>query len=101
MRIRGARNEARERAEAALRREVYEELSLPIGSVDPRADVTHEYDFGTVRVNPFLAYCVERSCNHLTELAAFAWVILEAGERQQCAPAHISILSTLRRLARL
>ena len=95
------KNEAREKAEAALRREIHEELSLSIGSLDRFSDVMHEYDCGNVRLIPFRAYSVDRPCIHLTEHVAFAGVNLVYGEQFQRAPAHISILSQLKQLARL
>lgn len=97
----GGKVEAGEEPETALRREIYEELTLPIGRVNRLADVIHKYDFGTVRLIPFLSYCVERPCIQLTEHIASAWVNSGEWERLQWAPADIPVLSQLNQLAHL
>ena len=94
----GGKVEAGEDPEAALRREIQEELTLQIGRVRRLVDVVHEYDFGKVRLIPYLSQCNERPRLHLTEHIASAWVNPGDWEQLQWAPADIPILSQLNQL---
>lgn len=96
----GGKVEAGEEAESALRREIHEELTLSIGQVHRLTDVIHEYDFGTVRLIPYLSICAERPSIQLTEHIASAWVGREDWEHLQWAPADIPVLSQLKQLAK-
>lgn len=96
----GGKVEAGEEAESALRREIYEELTLSIGQVHRLTDVIHEYDFGTVRLIPYLSHCVERPGIQLTEHVASTWVGREDWETLKWAPADVPVLSQLKQLAK-
>ncbi|MDO8863969.1 (deoxy)nucleoside triphosphate pyrophosphohydrolase [Haliea sp. E1-2-M8] len=95
----GGKVEAGECPEAALRREIQEELTLQIGRVDRLADVVHEYDFGRVRLIPYLSLCAERPHIYLTEHIASVWVDHRDWERLEWAPADIPVLLQLNQLA--
>lgn len=94
----GGKVEAGEDPEAALRREIQEELTLQIGRVRRLVDVVHEYDFGKVRLIPYLSQCTERPRIHLNEHIASAWIDPRDWERRQWAPADIPILLQLNQL---
>lgn len=96
----GGKVEAGEEPESALRREIQEELTLSLGHVHRLTEVIHEYDFGTVRLIPYLAHCVERPSIRLTEHVASSWVCLKDWGDLEWAPADIPILSQLNQLAK-
>lgn len=69
----GGKVEADETPEAALRRELNEELSVQV-RVGARVETTtHHYDFGAVTLTTFLCEVVS-GVPVLTEHAAFAWL---------------------------
>ncbi len=91
----GGKVEDGESPEDALRRELREELHLNVGSLHPLTPVTHQYDFGTNRLIPFLARCDARPKIWLTEHTAFQWVTLEEADRLAWAQADLPILAEL------
>lgn len=88
----GGKVEPEEAPEAALRREIREELHLELGELTPLAEVVHAYDFGTIRLLPFLSTCSERPTPHLTEHTAVAWVSRDQWRALDWAPADVPIL---------
>ena len=96
----GGKIEAGEEPENALRREIQEELTLSIGQLHRLSDVIHEYDFGTVRLIPYLSQCVDRPSIRLTEHIDSAWVCQKDWDNLEWAPADIPILSQLNQLAK-
>ena len=95
----GGKVEAGEEPETALRREIQEELTLSIGRAHRLVDVIHEYDFGTVRLIPYLSQCAERPRIQLTEHIASVWIDHRDWEQLQWAPADIPVLLQLNQLA--
>lgn len=95
----GGKVEVGEPPETALRREIQEELTLMLGRIHRLADVIHEYDFGKVRLIPYLSQCAERPRIHLTEHIGSVWIDHRDWEQLQWAPADIPVLLQLNHLA--
>lgn len=91
----GGKVEPGEDHEAALRRELLEELDLGLGDLVPLEPVTHPYDFGTITLMPFLSRIETRPEVHLAEHADHAWVSLEEAGSLNWAPADVPILKAL------
>jgi 8-oxo-dGTP diphosphatase len=84
----GGKIEPGEPAEDALRREIREELNLELGALRPLEPTEHEYDFGTIRLIPFLAAC-QGSSFSLNEHADARWLRPDELESVPWAPADI------------
>ena len=65
----GGKVETDESPEAALRREIQEELGISLGDLSPLPPVDHTYDFGSIRLLPYRSVCNPRPTLHLTEHA--------------------------------
>ncbi|MCC6203005.1 MAG: (deoxy)nucleoside triphosphate pyrophosphohydrolase [Gammaproteobacteria bacterium] len=93
----GGKLDPGESAEAALRREIREELRLQLGTVAPLAPVEHRYEFATIRLLPFLSRCLVRPELQPTEHDEVLWISIDDAERLQWTPADIPILEALKR----
>lgn len=91
----GGKVEADESAEAALRRELLEELQLEVGLLHPMLPVTYEYEFGVIQLIPFLARCEQRPTVHLVEHSDFAWVGYGGLSNYVWAPADLPVVEEL------
>jgi len=92
----GGKIDSGESAEAALRREIIEELGIELGALTRLPAVTHAYDFGTIQLIPFLSKVDTRP--HLGELHAHAaarWIALDEWDQLQWAPADVPIIERL------
>jgi mutator protein MutT len=94
----GGKLDAGETADAALRREIREELQLELGTLAPLPAVQHHYDFATIRLLPFLSRCRTRPVLHPTEHEEICWVSLAQTERLVWTPADVPVLSYLKTL---
>lgn len=85
-----------ESAEVALRREIREELGINLGVLTERPSVTHTYDFGTIRLTPFMAHVEKRpDIPILNAHAAARWISLNSWNQLQWAPADLPIIKHL------
>jgi 8-oxo-dGTP diphosphatase len=91
----GGKVEANEPPSDALRREIKEELHLDLGELSPLPPVEHTYDFGTIRLLPFLSKGGERPTLTLTEHTAAKWIDPREWSLLDWAPADIPILEAL------
>ncbi len=91
----GGKVEDGESAEAALRRELREELNLHVAALQPLTPITHHYDFGSIRLIPFLARCDRRPTLHLVEHSDVQWVTEPTATSLKWAPADLPILAEL------
>lgn len=91
----GGKVEEGESSEAALRRELGEELNLHVDALRPLTPITHHYDFGSIRLIPFLARCDVRPVLQLLEHSAAQWVTGEKATSLEWAPADLPILAEL------
>ncbi|MBM9535636.1 (deoxy)nucleoside triphosphate pyrophosphohydrolase [Desulfobulbus alkaliphilus] len=91
----GGKVEEIEDPEEALRREISEELSLRIGTLVRLPDVEHTYDFGAIRMIPFLHQCATRPALTLLEHTAALWIHPSAWTELTWAPADIPVLQYL------
>lgn len=90
----GGKIEPGETAEAALRREIIEELHLELGDLQPLVPVEHAYDFGTIRLLPFRG-TLHAPVIRLTEHTDARWLPPEALHSVEWMPADIPILAQL------
>ncbi len=91
----GGKVEDGESSEQALRREINEELGLELGTLAPLPTFEHRYDFGTVRLIPFLSRCEGRPLLKLTEHAGAKWIELNQWESLDWTPADLPVLEYL------
>jgi len=92
----GGKVEDGESPEQGLRREIQEELRLPLPCLEPLSPVTHRYDFGTIRLLPFLARCDPRPGVHLVEHTEARWIQLSQADALEWAPADIPVVKELK-----
>lgn len=96
----GGKIEPGESPEDAVRRELREELRLDVaGPLRPLTPAEHLYDFGLVRLRPFLLDCPARPVFQLTEHADARWLHPADFATVPWAPADDPILAELRALA--
>lgn len=96
----GGKVEAGESAEEALRREIREELILELGTLESLTPVEHTYDFGMIRLLPFLTRCPERPAVHLVEHVEARWLAPVDFGSVEWAPADVPILGEIEILLR-
>ncbi len=90
----GGKVEVGEDPEIALAREIKEELclALELEVILPLPEAIHSYDFGSIRLLPFLSHCDERPLFKLTEHIDSRWISPEEWECLHWAPADIPII---------
>jgi 8-oxo-dGTP diphosphatase len=92
----GGKVEAGESAEAALHRELQEELGCTVRITQTLAPFVHAYDWGRIELIPFVCELAEgRPEPHAHEHTALAWV--ERGELKEyeLAPADVPLVAGL------
>ena len=95
----GGKVEKDESPEAALRREIQEELGIHLGALLQMPAVTYTYDFGSIRLLPFKSSCQSRPKLALTEHVDAKWVGLSDWKNLEWAPADIPVIYELCRLS--
>lgn len=91
----GGKVEPGEDPEAALRREILEELALRVGPVQPMDPVVHGYPFGTIRLLPFLHCGARPTSIRLLEHSEYRWVTPRTWLELEWAPADLPVLSQI------
>ena len=91
----GGKVEAGENHETALRRELREELCLEVGNLTALVPVQHTYDFGTIRLWPFLSRCELPPRLKLVEHNDYIWSCLGEVNSLDWAAADVPILADL------
>lgn len=91
----GGKVEVGESPEGALRREIEEELLWTVGDLECLPEINHAYDFGTIRLTPFLHKCVKRPNFSLTEHLDSRWMHFSDWDGYTWAPADIPIVEHL------
>jgi len=91
----GGKVEDGEGHEAALRREIQEELCFDVNDLSALAPVTYSYDFGTIRLHPFLSRCEQRPLLKLVEHTDHLWSDLSELDSLDWAPADVPILAQM------
>lgn len=89
----GGKVDKDESPEEGLRRELREELHLKVDSLRPLTPITHQYEFGAIRLIPFLAHCDERPNLKLVEHSAAPWVDASNAHSLEWAAADLPILA--------
>ena len=92
----GGKVEAGESAEAALHRELQEELGCTVRITQTLAPFLHAYDWGRIELIPFVCELAEGSAEpHAHEHTALVWV--ERGELRnyELAPADVPLVAGL------
>ncbi len=89
----GGKVEAGESAEAALHRELMEELGCTVEITQSLAPFEHAYAWGSIRLIPFVCKLSAGSPEpHAHEHAALAWVTCEELKSYDLAPADVPLL---------
>jgi 8-oxo-dGTP diphosphatase len=97
----GGKVEVGEPPEAALARELREELGIAIAGLRPLARFTYDYGFVHIAMIPFVCQLAPGSpAPHPHEHTALAWVALEALPTYDLAPADLPIVAELLAAAR-
>lgn len=91
----GGKVEKNESPQAALRREIQEELGIDLDSLQQMSAVTHTYDFGSIRLLPYRSFCKIRPKLTLTEHVDAKWVGLSDWKTLEWTPADISVMCEL------
>ena len=94
----GGKIENGEDQETALRRELREELCIEVGDLSALSPVIHEYEFGTIRLWPFMSRCAEPPQLKLVAHADYFWATLAEIRSLGWAPADVPILAELAEL---
>lgn len=92
----GGKIEDGENPEQALRREIDEELRLPLPHLESLSPVNHQYDFGEIRLIPFLARCDNRPAVHLVEHTEARWISIGEAQALAWAPADLPVVEELK-----
>lgn len=91
----GGKVEPKEDPEAALRREILEELALRVGELQPMEPVLHRYAFGAIRLLPFLSHGTRPQSIRLLEHSEYRWVTPRTWADLDWAPADLPVLSQI------
>ena len=91
----GGKVEDGEELKTALRREIHEELCIDVDELESLDLVTHSYEFGTIRLHPFLSRCEQRPRLKLVEHSDHLWADLTKADSLDWAPADVPILAQL------
>lgn len=88
--------EPEESAEAALHRELQEELGCSVCVVQALPSYVHDYDWGSIELIPFVCeLAVESQEPHPHEHSAIAWVKIDDLTGYDLAPADVPLLKRL------
>ena len=91
----GGKVEPGEDPESALIREIKEELRFTVDGLVSLPIVNHDYDFGAIRLCPFLCVCETHPLFELAEHADSRWIIPKNWQSLSWAPADIPIIKRL------
>lgn len=91
----GGKIEPDETPEAALAREIVEELSCDVSVGDRLVTTTHLYDFGEVTLTTFYCQLVSGE-PHLTEHASMRWLLPTELEDVEWAPADLPAVARIK-----
>lgn len=91
----GGKVEPGEKPEDALRREIKEELTWSADKLERLTDSIHSYEFGTIRLMPFLHRCIVRPDFFLTEHVDSRWMNASDWDGYAWAPADVPIVEQL------
>ncbi len=92
----GGKVEASESAEAALHRELQEELGCTVRITQTLAPLVHAYDWGSIELMPFVCELADGSTEpHPHEHTALVWVERAELQRYDLAPADVPLVAGL------
>ncbi|HYF35677.1 MAG TPA: (deoxy)nucleoside triphosphate pyrophosphohydrolase [Prosthecobacter sp.] len=92
----GGKVEPDEQPEDALHRELAEELGCRVRIIRAGPPVGHEYDWGAIRLYPFLCQMGPDSCEPIPhEHTALAWVAADQLLNHALAPADLPVVQWL------
>lgn len=92
----GGKVEHGEAAEAALHRELHEELGCSVRVTQTLPPLAHEYAWGSIELIPFICELAPGSSEpHPHEHSALAWVEHEKIATYPLAPADVPLLTAL------
>jgi 8-oxo-dGTP diphosphatase len=96
----GGKIEPGESAEAALHRELAEELGCAVVITHTLPPVEHVYEWGGIRLIPFVCEMAADSAEPFAhEHSALEWAAFEAFQRYELAPADLPVLELLKSIA--
>lgn len=92
----GGKVELGESPEAALHRELQEELGCSVQITQSLSPFVHTYDWGSIQLIPFVCQLAPgSSAPHPHEHTALAWVAPELLQTYDLAPADVPLLATI------
>lgn len=95
----GGKLEAGETLPECLKREMIEEMDLPIEVGELFMKSTYDYEFGSFTINAFMASCQSQNIKKVCEHEQYKWVTPTEALAYQFSPADIPIIEALAKKA--
>lgn len=91
----GGKLEQGETLQECLKREMMEEMDLPLEVGDLFMSTTYNYDFGSFTINAFFATCKSQQISKVCEHEQYKWVTPKEALEYRFSPADVPIIEAL------